>query len=70
MQRNSKEFYEMRNEFEKLIKSKDCPYLPTKRLDRDDSGGKYAFYENEYVNLAFRFYMHGYALSKSMHQGD
>jgi hypothetical protein len=70
MQRKTKEFQDVRYNFEKLIRSNACPYIPSSKLERDNSGGKSTFYADGHVNAAFQFYMQGYSLGKCMYMGE
>lgn len=66
MKRNSKEFYELREQFEKDIQNMDV-YIGAK-VEREETG-KW-FYTNEKVNYMFIGYMQGYAYAKCLARMD
>lgn len=57
--KNTKEFYELRETFEKYIKSQSCPVYFGCEIQRANKDAKY-FYENGKLNDAFIMYMSGY----------
>lgn len=62
MKRGSKEFYEVRDQFEKAVVAGAFGYISSD-LTKDDSHSK-SFYANGQVNTAFRVYMAGYAAGR------
>jgi len=66
MTKGSKEFYEIRDEFEKFITSKHFQhYLPAK-IERAPKAAMHN-YENGAVDMAFTLYQAGYALGRSVY---
>ena len=68
MQRGTKEFYEVRDSFEKAVKSGVFGYI-SGDLTKEDFNAT-TFYANGQVNTAFRFYMAGYAAAKCEYQNS
>lgn len=62
MKRGTKEFYEVKDAFEKAVNGGFLGYLPS-NLDEDDFSTS-TFYANGQVNDAFRAFMTGYAAAK------
>ena len=67
MKRGTKEFYEVKSEFEKGVKAGLFGYLPRRDLTEDDSM-PFIFYQNAEVNIAFRAFAAGYAVAKCEYQ--
>ena len=66
MRRGTKEFYEIRDSFEKSVNSGFFGYIPSD-LTKDDFNST-TFYANGAVNTAFRVFMAGYAAAKCEYQ--
>lgn len=66
MQRGTKEFYEVRDSFEKAVKNGFFGYI-SGDLTKDDFN-KHTFYANGEVNMAFKVYMLGYTHAKCEYQ--
>lgn len=62
MQRGTKEFYQIQQEFEKAVDSGVLGYIPGD-FTKDDFNST-TFYANGQVNTAFRCYIGGYAAAK------
>ena len=66
MKRGTKEFYEVRDQFEKAVNAGVFGYI-SGDLTKDDFNST-TFYANGEVNTAFRVYMAGYAAAKCEYQ--
>jgi hypothetical protein len=66
MLRGTKEFYDIQHSFEKAVDSGELGYI-TSDFTKDTSS-KFSFYANGAVNQAFRAYIAGYAVAKSLYQ--
>lgn len=66
MKRGTKEFYEVRDQFEKAVNAGVFGYISSD-LTKDDFNST-TFYANGEVNTAFRVYMAGYAAAKCEYQ--
>jgi len=62
VKRGTKEFYEVRDQFEKAVERGVFGYI-SGDLTKDDFNST-TFYANGEVNTAFRVYMAGYAAAK------
>ena len=62
MKAGDKEFYDLREQFEKNMK--EITYGHS--LERDTSGIKGVWYADGYVNTLFNTYMYGYEYAKSI----
>ncbi len=66
MKRGTKEFYDVRDQFEKAVKAGFFAYTSSD-LTKDDFNST-TFYANGEVNNAFRTFMTGYAVAKCEYQ--
>ena len=66
MKRGTKEFYEVREQFERAVNDGFFGYI-SGDLTKDDFNSS-TFYANGEVNTAFRVYMAGYAAAKCEYQ--
>jgi len=66
MKRGTKEFYEVKAQFEKAVNAGVFGYTSSD-LTEDDSC-THTFYANGEINKAFKFYMGGYAAAKCEYQ--
>lgn len=66
MKRGTKEFYEVRDQFEKAVNGGFFGYI-SGDLTKDDFNS-HTFYANGEVNTAFKVYMAGYAAAKCEYQ--
>lgn len=67
--KGTKEFYEMQDSFEKLVKSRNCPIYIGSEIVRAAKDSKH-FYENGRLNDAFLMYMAGYSNAKCEYQNQ
>ena len=66
MQRGTKEFYDVKDSFEKAVNQGLFGYMSSD-LTKDEAN-KDTFYANGEVNKAFKAYMTGYACAKCEYQ--
>jgi len=64
--KGTKEFQEIRADFEKFVKSQNCPQTFSS-YERAPRGAKH-FYENGALNAAFLMYMAGYSTARCIYQ--
>jgi hypothetical protein len=62
--KNTKEWYEVRAQFEKDIKNSEFPGYFVLDLSKDEKGN----YNNGQISQMWALYLHGYSLGKSTHQ--
>jgi len=62
--KGTKEFYEVRAQFEKDLKSPDFPGYFVTDFSKDENGN----YNNGQISQMWNLYLHGYSLCKSTHQ--
>lgn len=69
MQAHTKEFHEVREQFEKDAKNLMYGHQ-LDRVSQDDKVPAGVFYNDGLVNQFFQFYMAGYAYAKALHRLD
>jgi hypothetical protein len=62
MKRDSKEFYDLMNQFEKDVK--EMPFYTTRNFNKEKSNSPSVFYGNGETNKLFIAYMTGYQYAK------
>lgn len=66
MKANNKEFYEMREEFEKCHKRGACVFRGHLERAKPGENPAHIFYDNGTTNQLFHMFMHGYECAQSI----